>query len=78
MSKKLLSLALDFPFSTAAYLAKKKFEVLVYEKNKTIGGRARQLKKQGFTFDMGPSWYWIPDVFESFYNDFGKTYFRLL
>ena len=44
----------------------------VYEKNETLGGRARQLKKEGFTFDMGPSWYWMPDVFESFYNDFGK------
>ncbi len=38
-----------------------------------LGGRARQLKKDGFTFDMGPSWYWMPDVFESFYNDFGKS-----
>jgi phytoene desaturase len=43
------------------------------KKNDTLGGRARQLKKDGFTFDMGPSWYWMPDVFESFYNDFGKS-----
>jgi len=59
--------------SASAYLAQKGFEVHVFEKNKTLGGRARQLKKDGFTFDMGPSWYWMPDVFESFYNDFGKT-----
>jgi phytoene desaturase len=42
------------------------------EKNDSLGGRARQFKKDGFTFDMGPSWYWMPDVFESFFNDFGK------
>ena len=36
------------------------------------GGRARQLKEAGFTFDMGPSWYWMPDVFERFFNCFGK------
>ena len=59
--------------SAASYLAQKGFDVHVYEKNNTLGGRARQLKKEGFTFDMGPSWYWMPDVFESFYNDFGKT-----
>ncbi len=59
--------------SAASYLAKENFEVHVFEKNSTLGGRARQLKKNGFTFDMGPSWYWMPDVFESFYNDFGKT-----
>ena len=59
--------------SAASYLAKAGYEVDVYEKNSSLGGRARQLKKNGFTFDMGPSWYWMPDVFESFYNDFGKT-----
>jgi len=59
--------------SAASYLAKAGYEVEVYEKNSSLGGRARQLKKNGFTFDMGPSWYWMPDVFESFYNDFGKT-----
>ena len=59
--------------SAASYLAKSGYDVDVYEKNNTLGGRARQLKKNGFTFDMGPSWYWMPDVFESFYNDFGKT-----
>ena len=59
--------------AAAAYLAKAGYQVSLYEKNETLGGRARQLKKNGFTFDMGPSWYWMPDVFESFFNDFGKS-----
>jgi phytoene desaturase len=57
--------------SCAAYLAKDGHEVVVFEKNDTPGGRCRQYKEQGFTFDMGPSWYWMPEVFENFYNDFG-------
>lgn len=59
--------------SAACYLAKAGFDVSLYEKNATVGGRARQLKKQGFTFDIGPSWYWMPDIFENFFNDFGKN-----
>lgn len=59
--------------SAAAYLAKEGYDVSVFEKNKTIGGRARQFSESGFTFDMGPSWYWMPEVIESFYNDFGYT-----
>ncbi|GGG57837.1 phytoene dehydrogenase [Croceivirga lutea] len=58
--------------SSACYLAKMGFETHVFEKNSTVGGRARQLKKEGFTFDMGPSWYWMPDIFEKFFNDFEK------
>ena len=58
--------------SAACYLAKSGNKVTVYEKNETIGGRARQLKKDGFTFDMGPSWYGMPDVFDRFFADFGK------
>ncbi len=58
--------------SAACYLAKAGNKVSVYEKNETIGGRARQFKKDGFTFDMGPSWYWMPDVFDRFFADFGK------
>ena len=57
--------------SAAAYMAKAGFGVNVYEKNAEIGGRARQLLSQGYTFDMGPSWYWMPEVFENFFNDFG-------
>lgn len=58
--------------SAACFLAKAGCKVTVLEKNKMPGGRARQLKEAGFTFDMGPSWYWMPDVFERFFNCFGK------
>ena len=58
--------------SAACYLAKSGHKVTVYEKNDSLGGRARQFKAKGFTFDMGPSWYWMPDVFEKFFDDFGK------
>ena len=67
--------------AAACYLAKKGHEVTVFEKNGSIGGRARQLKKEGFTFDMGPSWYWMPDVFERFFGDFNKKpsdYYELI
>jgi phytoene desaturase len=66
--------------SAAAYLAKEGHVVHVYEKNKQLGGRARQFQKDGFTFDMGPSWYWMPEVMESFFKDFDsatKNYFEL-
>lgn len=58
--------------SASCYLAQAGYEVSIFEKNDTVGGRARQLTKDGFTFDMGPSWYWMPDVFDKFFNDFGK------
>ena len=58
--------------SAACYLAKAGFDVTILEKNTTIGGRARKLVKNGFIFDMGPTWYWMPDVFEKFFEDFGK------
>ena len=58
--------------AASCYLAQQGHSVTIYEKNSTIGGRARQLKKDGFTFDIGPSWYWMPDVFERFFNDFNK------
>ena len=58
--------------SAACYLAQSGFRVQVFEKNSTVGGRARQLKRDGFTFDIGPSWYWMPDIFERFFADFGK------
>ena len=67
--------------SASCYLAKQGYDVTIYEKNATIGGRARQLKSNGFTFDMGPSWYWMPDVFENFFNDFNKKatdYYELI
>ncbi|TNJ43162.1 oleate hydratase [Tamlana fucoidanivorans] len=58
--------------AAACYLAQDGFKVTIFEKNNTIGGRARQLKKDGFTFDIGPTWYWMPDVFERFFGDFNK------
>jgi len=58
--------------AAASYLAKSGHQVTILEKNDQIGGRARQLKKDGFTFDIGPTWYWMPDVFERFFADFGK------
>lgn len=67
--------------AAACYLAKSGHEVTIYEKNASIGGRARQLKAEGFTFDMGPSWYWMPDVFERFFADFNKKttdYYELI
>ncbi|MFZ4798607.1 MAG: phytoene desaturase family protein [Bacteroidia bacterium] len=60
--------------SSAAYLSASGHEVHVFEKNAEIGGRARQLKTDsGYLFDMGPSWYWMPDVFEKFFKDFGHS-----
>ncbi len=58
--------------SAACFLAKAGFDVTVLEKQPLPGGRARQLKAQGFTFDMGPSWYWMPEIFERFFAHFGK------
>lgn len=59
--------------ASAACLAKEGFDVTVFEKNATPGGRARKFESQNFVFDMGPSWYWMPDVFEKFYHHFGKS-----
>ena len=58
--------------SAASFMAKAGYKVTVLEKHGIPGGRARQYKAQGFTFDMGPSWYWMPDVFERFFAQFGK------
>ncbi|MDO6812822.1 phytoene desaturase family protein [Tenacibaculum soleae] len=81
MKKKVYIIGSGFSsLSASCYLAKAGFDVVVLEKNNTIGGRARQLKKEGFTFDIGPTWYWMPDVFEKFFADFGKKpsdYYKL-
>ena len=58
--------------ATACYLAQKGYKVTVLEKNSDVGGRARQYIKDGFCFDIGPTFYWMPDVFERFFADFGK------
>lgn len=67
--------------AAAAYLAKQGNNVTIYEKNSTVGGRARQFHKDGFSFDIGPTWYWMPDVFERFFADFNKLpsdYYELI
>ena len=58
--------------STATHLAHLGYQVTLLEKNTTPGGRARKFEAEGFVFDMGPSWYWMPDVFESYFGHFGK------
>ena len=59
--------------SAAAYLAREGYAVRILEKNAGLGGRARTFSAEGFTFDMGPSWYWMPEVFDNFFRDFGHT-----
>jgi phytoene desaturase len=58
--------------ASACFAAKAGHEVTVFEKNEQIGGRARAFSAEGFMFDMGPSWYWMPDVFDKFFEQFGK------
>ncbi|HKP32615.1 MAG TPA: FAD-dependent oxidoreductase, partial [Chitinophagaceae bacterium] len=52
--------------SAASFMAKAGWSVTVIEKHDMPGGRARQLRRNGFVFDMGPTWYWMPDVFERY------------
>ena len=73
MNKKVSIIGSGFSSVAAAcYLARQGYRVDVYEKNDQLGGRARQLVREGFKFDMGPTWYWMPDVFERFFADFGR------
>ena len=73
MPKKAVIIGSGFSgLSSAAFLSQAGWNVTVLEKHDMPGGRARQLKENGFVFDMGPSWYWMPDVFERFFNHFGK------
>ncbi|MEY4279306.1 MAG: phytoene desaturase [Bacteroidota bacterium] len=58
--------------SVASFLAQKGWQVTVLEQHAMPGGRARKFEAEGFTFDMGPSWYWMPDVFEKYFEKFGK------
>lgn len=59
--------------SAATHLAHAGKKVILLEKNNTTGGRCRSWEKDGFKFDMGPSWYWMPDVFEKYFSYFGKN-----
>jgi phytoene desaturase len=73
MSKTAIVIGAGFSgLSVSACLAKAGFKVTVLEKHDHAGGRARIYKEDGFTFDMGPSWYWMPDVFERYFALFGK------
>jgi phytoene desaturase len=58
--------------SAATKLADAGYDVTILEKNEMAGGRARIFEEKGFRFDMGPSWYWMPDVFERYFAEFGK------
>jgi phytoene desaturase len=74
MKKKVIVIGAGFAgLAAATTLAKEGFDVTLLEKNKELGGRARKLEIDGFTFDMGPSWYWMPDVFENYFSQFNTT-----
>lgn len=73
MSQKVVVAGAGFAgLSAASFLAKMGWDVTVLEKHDQPGGRARHFKADGFTFDMGPSWYWMPDVFDRYFACFGK------
>lgn len=73
MTKKVVVIGAGFAgISVASCLAQKGYQVTVIEKNDVPGGRARKFEVEGFMFDMGPSWYWMPDVFDKYFNRFGK------
>ncbi len=58
--------------SAATELANQGFQVSLFERHAQAGGRARRIDSDGFTFDMGPSWYWMPDVFDNYFARYGK------
>ncbi|ADY52769.1 phytoene desaturase [Pseudopedobacter saltans DSM 12145] len=83
MKKKVAVIGSGFSgISAAAYLSKAGNEVHIFEKHNQPGGRARQFSTAaGYVFDMGPSWYWMPDIIENFFNDFGfkvSDFFQLI
>ena len=82
MPKRVIVIGAGFAgLSAATSLADKGYDVVILEKNEMPGGRARLFQADGFTFDMGPSWYWMPDVFENYFARFGKKtsdYYQLV
>lgn len=64
----------------ACYLSKAGYAVEVFEKNSMPGGRSQSFSAEGFTFDMGPTWYWMPDVVDRLFKDLDEVradYFQL-
>lgn len=73
MAQKIIVIGSGFAgLSAATCLAHRGHEVTLLEKNAVPGGRARKFQAEGFTFDMGPSWYWMPEVFDNYFALFGK------
>jgi phytoene desaturase len=73
LPKKIIVIGAGFAgIAAATCLAQKGYDVTVLEKNSTPGGRCRKFEADGFVFDMGPSWYWMPDIFEQYFGLFGK------
>ena len=81
MQKRIIVIGAGFAgLASASVLAKQGYKVIILEKNDQPGGRARTWEKGGFKFDMGPSWYWMPDVFENYFALFNKKpedYYKL-
>ncbi len=78
MSKKVAIIGGGFSgLSASCSLADAGYDVTIFEKNASIGGRARQLKIEGYTFDMGPTWYWMPDVFETFLTNLEEKFLTI-
>lgn len=74
MPKRVIVIGSGFAgLSAATHLAHQGFDVTILEKNEGPGGRARMFQEKGFTFDMGPSWYWMPEVFDQYFEYFGKS-----
>jgi len=73
VSKKVIVIGSGFAgLAAATTLADKGYDVTILEKNDVAGGRARKFEVDGFNFDMGPSWYWMPEVFDEYFARFGK------
>ena len=67
--------------AASCYLAKNNYDVTLVDKNESVGGRLTSIEQDGFIFDLGPTWYWMPDVFDKFFNDFNKKtsdYYKLV
>ncbi|WP_200937188.1 phytoene desaturase family protein [Frigoribacterium sp. Leaf172] len=59
--------------ASAALLAREGHDVVLLEKNDAVGGRAGSWSHEGFRFDLGPSWYLMPEVFDHFFRLMGTS-----